>query len=213
MVEAGDFAVSVEVTANPLPIAYSWRRGSIVIATNSGHYHSNFVTLNATAAGLILTNNIQSSNFLMRLVVYNDASSGGVLTVFTNTVLADLDRDGIPDVVENELGLSPTNPADGALDADEDGQSNRAEYLAGTDPTNAASYLKIDQAIAPGMAMVSVAAASNRTCTVQFTDRLNSGVWRRLADLVARPINRLETIVDPAWTTNRFYRLVLPAQP
>jgi hypothetical protein len=128
-------------------------------------------------------------------------------------VLADFDRDGIPDVVENQLGLSPNNAADGALDADGDGQSNQAEYVAGTDPTNAVSHLRVEQAIAPGMARVQVAALSNRTYTVQFTDNLHSGVWTRLANLVARPGNRVETVSDPAWTTNRFYRLVVPAQP
>jgi hypothetical protein len=150
----------------------------------------------------------------MRLVVYNEAnSSPGVLVVFTNTVLADFDRDGIPDVVENDLGLSPSNPADGAQDADADGQSNRAEYVAGTDPTNAASHLKIEQATTPGLATVRVAAVSNRTYTVQFTDNLSSGNWRRLADLIALPTNRVESIRDANWTTNRFYRVVLPAQP
>jgi hypothetical protein len=206
-----DFTMSVEVTGNPLPIAYSWRRGSIVIATNSGNYRSNFVTLNSTAAGLILTNSIQSSNYTMRLVVYNDANnSPGILISFTNTVVADFDRDGIPDVVEQGLGLDPNNVADGALDLDGDGMSNRAEYLAGTDPASNLSYLRINQG--PGAATVSVAAVSNRTYTVQFTDNLNSGAWSRLADIVARPNNRVESFTDPGWTTNRFYRVVLPRQ-
>jgi hypothetical protein len=211
-----DFTTSVEVTGNPLPFAYSLRRGSIVIATNSGNYRSNFITLNSTAAGLVLTNNILSSNYQMRLVVYNQANPAPLLSspsvvTYTNTVVADFDRDGIPDVVENELGLDPNNAADGALDLDSDGMSNRAEYLAGTDPASNLSYLRINQG--PGAATVSVAAVSNRTYTVQFTDNLNSGLWRRLADIVARASNRVETFTDPAWTTNRFYRVVLPRQP
>jgi hypothetical protein len=116
-------------------------------------------------------------------------------------------------VTEHALGLSPTNAADAALDADGDGANNRAEYAAGTDPTNAASYLRIDLGATPGLATVRVAAISNRTYTVQFTDDLGAGVWRKLADLVARPTNHWATIPDPAGTTNRFYRLALPAQP
>ena len=58
-----------------------------------------------------------------------------------------------------------------------------------------------------------VAAISNRTYTVQFTDRLGAAPWAKLADLIARPTNHVETIPDPAWTTNRFYRVVLPRQP
>jgi hypothetical protein len=212
VVEGSDFSLSVEVTGNPMPFAYSWRRGSIIIATNSGNYRSNFITLNTTTAGLILTNNILSSNYQMRLVVYNQAnSSPGVLVTFTNTVLADFDRDGIPDVVENQLGLSPSDPADAALDGDGDGMSNRAEYTAGTDPASDLSYLRIDQG--PGAATVSVAAVSNRTYTVQFTDNLNSGAWSRMADIVAWSSNRIESFTDATWTTNRFYRVVTPRQP
>ena len=214
VVEGSDFSHSVLVSGNPLPFAFSWRRGSIVIATNSGDYRSNFITLNAAAAGLILTNNIQSSNYQMRLVIYNDANNApGVLVTFTNTVLADFDRDGIPNVVENELGLATNNAADAALDLDGDGMNNRAEYTAGTDPTSNLSYLKIEQGIVPNLASVHFAAVSNRTYTVQFTDNLNSGMWSRLADVLARTTNRVETFTDPTWTTNRFYRVVLPRQP
>jgi hypothetical protein len=212
VVAGGDFTLSAQVTGNPLPMAYSWRRGSIIIASNYGNFRSNFVTLNTTVAGLVLTSNMLSSNYTMRLVVYNDANnSPGVLTVFTNTVLADLDRDGIPDVIENELGLSANNAADAAQDLDGDGLSNGAEYVAGTDPTNRLSYLRIDQG--PGAATVRVAAVSNRTYSVQYTDRLDSGQWTRLADIIARPTNRVETFTDPSGTTNRYYRVALPRQP
>ena len=34
-----------------------------------------------------------------------------------------------------------------------------------------------------------------------------------LADIVARTNNRVETFTDPAWTTNRFYRVAVPRQP
>jgi len=210
--EGSDFTMSVEVTGNPAPFAYSWRRGSVIIATNSGHFRSNFVTLNSTAAGLILINGILSSNYIMRLVVYNDANSvPGVLTNFSLTVLADADRDGIPDLTEEGLGLSTNNAADADGDLDLDGMSNRAEYLAGTDPTNRLSYLKIEQG--PGAATVRVAAVAGRTYTVQFTDQMAPGIWSRLGDIVARPASRVETFTDPNWTTNRFYRVVLPRQP
>jgi hypothetical protein len=212
VVEGSDFTHSVEVTGNPVPFAYSWRRGSIVIATNSGNYRSNYITINTTTAGLLLTNNIQASNYVMRLVVFNDANrSPGVLTAFTNVVLADFDRDGIPDVVENSLGLATNNAADAALDLDGDGMNNRAEFVAGTDPTNAASYLRIESGIVPGVASVQVAVISNRTYAVEYTDNLNSTSWNRLSVILARPINRVETIPDPNWTSNRFYRVAVPA--
>ncbi len=206
-----DFTMSVEVTGNPLPMAYSWRRGSVVIGSNSGNFRRSFLTTNSTAAGLLLTNTMLSTNYTMRLVVYNEAASSGVLATFTNTVVADLDLDGIPDAVEQSLGLDANNAADGALDLDGDGMSNRAEYLAGTDVANELSYLRIEQG--PGAATVLVAAVANRTYTVQFTDALGSDLWRRLGDIVAASSNRVVVFSDPNWTTNRFYRVVLPARP
>jgi len=211
-----DFTVSIEMSGSPLPFAYSWRRslGSIVVHTNFGNYRSNFITLNTAGALLNLTNGITASNYQMRVVVYNDANRApGVTTTFNVTVLADTDRDGIPDVIEQGLGLDASNPADAQGDLDLDGMKNRDEHLAGTDPLDPQSYLRLDQSTAPGQAALLVAAVSNRTYSVQFSDSLAAGSWNSLARLAGRPTNRVETILDPGWTTHRFYRLVHPAQP
>jgi hypothetical protein len=55
----------------------------------------------------------------------------------------DNDRDGMPDAWEIDHGLDPNSPADGAFDADGDGQSNLAEYLAGTDPLDPRNVIKV----------------------------------------------------------------------
>jgi hypothetical protein len=67
--------------------------------------------------------------------------------------------------------------------------------------------------IVPGTTRVMVAVTSNRTYTVQFTDNLNSGAWTKLADIMGRLINRVESFTDLAWTSNRWYRVVTPRQP
>ena len=37
--------------------------------------------------------------------------------------------------------------------------------------------------------------------------------WSGLADVTARPTNRVESLFDPDFTTNRFYRVATPRQP
>jgi hypothetical protein len=150
----------------------------------------------------------------MRLVVFNDANAAqGLLMVFNITVLADLDHDGLPDVLEESLGLSATNPLDASLDLDGDGMSNLAEYIAGTDPANSLSYLKIDSIVVGGGATLTFGAVSNKTYGIEYTDALGAGSWSRLTDFIARPTNRTETLVDAGFTTNRFYRVVTPRRP
>jgi hypothetical protein len=130
---------------------------------------------------------------------------------FSLTIATDTDADGMPDSYEIQYGGSATGFLPGG-DADGDGMTNLAEFLAGTDPTDPASYLKINQSITPGSASVNFGAISNRTYTVRYTDALPPN-WQKLADIVSRPSNRLEILVDPAWTTNRFYEVVTPRQP
>ena len=52
------------------------------------------------------------------------------------TALADSDGDGMPRWFEELYGFSDATAADASLDADGDGRSNLAEFLAGTNPTD-----------------------------------------------------------------------------
>jgi len=54
--------------------------------------------------------------------------------------------------------------------------------------------------------------ASNKTYSVQYCDSLDGVGWSRLADVVARVSDRVETVTDPNGTSNRYYRLVTPRQ-
>jgi hypothetical protein len=145
--------------------------------------------------------------------ISNPAGNAPLSSNAVLTVLADFDRDRMADVWEAAYGLSTNTVADASLDADGDTMSNLAEFVAGTDPTNAASYLKLDALVPDAPAQVTFEAVSNRTYTVEYTDTLAVAPWVKLADVAARATNRVETVSDPSPNPRRFYRLVTPAIP
>jgi hypothetical protein len=197
--------LSVIIQGSPPPFGYQWRSNSLVMPLAVSDSRTNFFSIRTSTNAATAT---------YRIVVTNAASQGnGVVATFAITTVPDTDLDGLPDTVEVALGLNPNDPADGGADLDNDGVSNRDEYIAGTNPNDANSYLRIDLNSIPGLASVKFAAVTNRTYSIQYTDQLPSaGPWNKLADFVARTTNRIEVVVDPGWTTNRFYRVALPAQ-
>ena len=64
---------------------------------------------------------------------------------FALNLFIDDDGDGIPRAWEIANGLSDSNAADASADPDHDGFTNRQEYLAGTNPHDGNSYLKVGQ--------------------------------------------------------------------
>jgi len=192
----------------PPPFGYQWRSNALAIATPVSNSRTNFFVI---PSAYIATNAI---NATFRVIVTNRAVPTFQVAqsaTFTMTTLLDTDRDGIADTVETALGLNPNNPDDALLDLDGDGVSNLVEYQTGTNPNDTNSYLRVSLTATNNMANLTLAAVSNRTYTVQYSDVL-PGSWNKLADLIARATNRVEAIKDPNWTTNRFYRIALPAQ-
>lgn len=119
----------------------------------------------------------------------------------------------MPDIWEAAYGLSTNNAADRLLDKDGDGMLNWEEYVAGTNPSDSNSYLKLESITADSVATLTFRALSNKTYSVQYTDALETGSWSKLTDLLARPVNRDEQVTDVTYGTNRFYRLVTPRLP
>ena len=192
----------------PPPFGYQWRSNALAIATPVSNSKTNFFVIPATH----ISTNVISSTY--RVIVTNRAVNTFQVAqsaTFTLTTQLDTDRDGIADVVETALGLNPNSAADALLDLDGDGMSNLAENQAGTELNNSNSFLRVSLSASNSLANITLATVSNRTYTVQYSDALPAS-WNKLADLVARTNNRVEILSDPNWTTNRFYRVVLPAQ-
>jgi len=93
---------------------------------------------------------------------------------FVNQAGADTDADDMPDTWEyNQFGGN----ADATADADSDQLSNLGEYIAGTDPTNSASYLHIT------------------SCTLTNNGAQMQIIW-------SPSISGQGRIYDVSWTTN-----------
>ncbi len=203
VVAGGNVTFSVEIAGNPPPFDYEWRKTAAPLFTNR-------FQIDERRSFFTLTNVQLSHGGSYRVVIRNAASPSGVSpSQFTLTVLPDTDGDGLPDAWE---ATYPT-AADPAMDTDNDGLTNLEEYRAGTDPTNTASVLRITRFTAGNPTTLEFDAVSNKTYTVQHTDRLPGGSWSKLLDVIARATNRIETATDSGAGTNRFYRVVTPRQP
>ncbi len=146
-----------------------------------------------------------------RLVVKNEAYPSGVAANFNVSAFADSDNDGMPDVWETAYGFSANSPDDATLDFDGDGVPNRAEYIAGTDPTDPESKPRIESIIInSNMVQIKFTAVSNRTYTIEYVNKINDATWEKLADFPALTNTGIQLLSVPLDSTNCFYRLVTP---
>lgn len=130
----------------------------------------------------------------------------------------DTDGDGIPDAwMTRYFGHPSGKPEDlstAKQDADDDGMTNLQEYLAGTDPRDPASALRLIMATDTSVEL-SFTAAADRSYTVEYSDSLAPTDWQRLADIPAlsSPPTRTVQIPDPTPNSTRYYRVRTPRLP
>jgi hypothetical protein len=106
-----------------------------------------------------------------------------------------------------QYGLS-TNDAGALADSDNDGCLNWQEYIAGTNPTNAASrFLIRSNGFGTNGSWLSFPAASNRIYGVEFrNDLLDTNGWQLLTN-IAMSTDGILRIADPNLGSRRFYRI------
>ena len=181
-----------------LPLSYRWRKGTSFL---SGQTNTTFILANVQVSQAA-TYSVQATNLAGTI-----NSANAVLSV-----LADADGDHVPDDWEIANGFDPNNPADGAFDPDGDRFTNYQEFVAGTNPHDPDSYLKVGSIgrEASGVSLEFLA-ASNRTYSVLYTTNLNGAPWWKLVDVSDRPTNWVSIITDPGPASpGRYYRLLTP---
>ncbi len=100
--------------------------------------------------------------------------------------VADSDGDGIADEWElNSFGNLTTATA--SSDYDHDGQSDYAEFISGTDPKNASSYLLVQTQPGATGFLISWPSKTNRTYTLERSTNLLSGFTAMQSSIAATP--------------------------
>jgi hypothetical protein len=186
-----------------LPLTYRWLINGIAVVTNT--------------SGVLVVTNCQPPSKTVRAAATNLATGVAGLGVFNTTnltILPDFDRDGMADAWEVQFGFNTNSVADGALDFDGDGMINRDEYVAGTDPTDPLSLLKIFTTT--NASVLQFVAQSNIAYTVQYRTNFTNAAWNTLTNVTGQPGIRtvdVNNILGPPPPDERYFRVLTPPEP
>jgi hypothetical protein len=163
----------------------------------------NQATLTARDYGASITLQLRSSF---------DSPTDGTPVVLTQTLTLpqDSDQDGLPDAWETQYFGNSTSGS-GTADTDGDGMINTDEFVAGTDPTDALSVLKV-VLNATNSALLHFVAQTNRGYTVQYQTNLQGTIWRSLTNVgISSQVRTMQlNAPNPPPESERFYRIVTP---
>ncbi|MBI3848808.1 MAG: PD40 domain-containing protein [Verrucomicrobia bacterium] len=123
---------------------------------------------------------------------------------------SDTDGDGLPD--DWELAYFNGLQRDGTGDYDGDGQTDLMEFMAGTDPTNAGSILRVVTLSSPSSGPVQIfwSAVPGKKYRVQFKTSLSDSMWNDLVgDVTATDTTGFKEDSSAGAWSQRFYRVML----
>ena len=129
---------------------------------------------------------------------------------FAVNLWLDSDRDGMPDGWEMAEESDPGNPEDAQEDKDGDGVSNLAEYLAGTDPWDPQSYLRIGSVAAgDGVGGVELrwGSVASRLYTVLRSAAVPGGFVPVAEHVLSTPPENVWVDAEVTDSTSLFYRI------
>lgn len=182
-----------------------WAHAVVSNCNDSIYYTWDFGDGGSSTAALALHAYPTNGTYAWQLI----ASAAGLSvtnsgSITTSNIQLDSDGDGIEDDWE-WAAFQTLETASGTSDSDGDGQSDRAEYLAGTDPNDAASLLKITSIID---GQIHWSSAPNRSYTVQSTTSLVQTAFSSIAtgQAATPPENNLP---DPQTSAQKYYRIQL----
>ena len=172
--------------------------------------------ITTSAAGAVdFTNTLAPVQAGRIITVAATDPAGNTSSLSSGTAVTDTDSvgDGIPDAWRaahfGGSGATTNSSSCAACDPDHDGLTNLQEFLAGTDPNNAAGVLRIGVPAKSGAdIVVSFQSVAGITYRVEVRSQLNGGNWEVLADQILGTGGVIQ-ITDPgaAALPHRFYRV------
>lgn len=191
---------TVRVLGTP-PFGYRWRRGTTTV-----------VQFGQGTTSLTITN-VQLSQTNYSVIITNAANtSPGVLSSnAVLTVLTDSDGDRIPDDWEMANGSNRNDGNDASLDPDGDGMTNSQEYLAGTDPRDKQSVLRVTQMLIFGNDVrVGFRGVSGKKYRLERSENVEGDVWTAVIDCRVGTVLDMELIdANAASRPQHIYRVRL----
>ncbi|MFM8364009.1 MAG: hypothetical protein ACKOAS_02530, partial [Verrucomicrobiota bacterium] len=186
----------------------------------------------------LLTGNLPGAGYRSReLPLIEQVEIENTAPVFTTSLAfsqpsaTDLDADGLPNAAESSFGGNFENPDtdgdgmtdgyealyhltvdsnDAAVDSDSDGHSNLVEFVAGTDPKDAASHLKVSSsAFNPATREITLnwPSVPGRVYRIEHKSGLGDSTWTEVATYSATAASSSKSISAPANSARGFYRI------